>query len=139
MSNPFAPSGSAVKLDVGETIVMMVSEFKMLDNQYEPGTKVPIIAGRTKEGDDVTLWCSKKMLLSAIGAAMRDAGHDGTPETNAILTVTRIEDGVAKPGQSAPHLFEAKYQRPSGDAPAAAAVPEPEPVKEADPADFFAA
>ena len=66
------------------------------------GTKVPILAGKTQSGDEVTLWCSKTALLAAIGKAMRDVGHEGVPETGAVLTVERlaevaVEDRTSRP------------------------------------------
>ena len=141
MTNPFAPAGDAVKLEVGDSVDILIGEYKLLDDRFNPGQQVPIISGKLKDGSDATLWCSKKALLGAIGAAMREAGHDGVPEAGAVLHVERTPDGEAKPGQSAPHQFTASYKRPAAAAPKAEApAPAPAPAAEAsDPADFFAA
>lgn len=141
--DPFAPAGGeAIKLDVGQTVHLMVTGYKVIDDQYNPGQKVGLITGRLQDGTDGTLWLSKKALGGAIGGAMKAAGNMGAPENGAILTVTRIEDGVAKQGQNAPHLFTAEYKRPSAEQQASNAAPAPEPAPAPvaaapDPADFF--
>jgi hypothetical protein len=150
-TNPFtSTSGEALKFEApGDSHAVMVTEWKMLDDQFNPGQQIPVIAGKLRDGTETTLWCSKKALLGAIGRAMQEAGHTGTPEPGSILTITRLEDGVAKTaGHNNPHLFEATYVRPTTapaaeahpfEAPTPAPAPAPAAAPVADAADFFAA
>ena len=149
--NPFHTTegaGAKLSLNVGESATLMIAGYKVVDDQFNPGQKVPLIEGHDSNRQEWTLWLSKKGLLSAIGRAMAEAGHDGLPEAGALLTLERLADGEAQPGRSAPHRFTATYQRPAGaaaapapaaeapaPAPAPAAAPAPAPVASAE--DFF--
>ena len=135
--NPFAESGgAAIKFpSVGDETTIMIDNYKLLDNQFKPGEKVAVIEGRTSDGESRTLWCDKNGLVKAIGAAMREAGHDGPPTAGAVLKITRTEDGVSQtPGHANPHRFTAHYTPGTAPAPAEE-KPEPEPAP--DPSTFF--
>jgi hypothetical protein len=87
-----------------------------------------VITIEKADGDVVSLYAkggkykvasgTGESMLSAIGTAVRTAGADAV-DVGGELAVAFTGLGEAKPGQSAPKLFQAEYRPPSASIPAA--------------------
>lgn len=121
-------SGDAIKFaNVGDaatfTITDVTEEERTNLNTGDP-ENVIVIHGTDDTGEGVRLFCQKKQLLYAIGVAVKEAtGESGAPKAGGKLHVKRGPDGTpSKPGYSAPHSFECRYQAPTPTATASVAA-----------------
>lgn len=103
-------------------------------NEQQP--KMTVVVGlRTKDGEEVSLWCPKpSAIFAAIAAAQKDAGERVAEGGRLRVKLTGEKKNPDKPKLNAQKLFKAKYDPP--DAFAQAAEPEPEPEPETADEDF---
>jgi len=129
-SNPFAPQGEVLKWDThGQTHTFTVVEWRQeMGTKY--GTTEPeertVLLVTMADGSARKIYC-KPGQLSAIGQAMREAGHDGAPETGAKMALTWTGEAQTKSGFTM-HTYEARYQNPDGGVEAAGPFSEKPPA-----------
>ena len=102
----------------GDSIAGEITELRIAT--MPDGTRMPALTVRTEDGTEWSLLASQVGLQRALSAQR--------PATGDSIAIIYTGDGEAKPGKSAPKLFDVHVKRGDETGGAAAAAPAPAPA-----------